>query len=166
MSQVLKLEFDPVNPEWVGFHFAHNERMLSHIQYGIKPASYRRWNPEKKRWEVHRNKFLASVGMGKRFFNHVDYSGLPEGFQILIVKFLKDHAGGSPGGPGAPQSEDPYQVLHLLPSAPWSVVQAVYKVLAFESHPDRGGDQNLFLRIDAAFHQLKRARESREVSSG
>lgn len=164
MSQVLKLEFDPIEPDWIGFRFAHNERFLNYIQYGIRPLSYRRWNPNKKRWDIHKNKFLPAVGMGKRFFNHVDYSLVPDPLQILIVKFLKEHSefyARAPWDPGGVEEADPYSVLHLLPTAPWRVVQAAYRALAFELHPDRGGDPAKFRVVDEAYRQLKARQEER-----
>ena len=165
MSQILKIEFDSTDPEWVGFRFAHNDRFLGYIQYGIRPLSYRRWNPNKKRWDIHKNKFLLAVGMGKRFFNHVDYSLVPDPLQILIVKFLNEHAdrfSRAPRDPEGVEEADPYLVLHLLPSAPWRAVQAVYRALAFELHPDRGGDPAKFRIIQEAFETLRSLHEHRK----
>lgn len=165
MTQVLKLEFDQEDQDWIGLRFSHNDRFLSYIQYNIKPASYRRWNPDKKRWDIHKRKLLVAVSMGKRFFDHVDYGSLPEELQILIVKHIKYHAGEFAGLHRSLEDEDPYRTLHLLPSAPWEVIQAAYKALAFLFHPDRGGDQDQFRNVDRAYQQLKKIRESQVVSN-
>lgn len=165
MSQVLKLEYSPEDQDWIGVRFSHNERFLSFIKYGLKPESYRRWNPDRRRWEVYCEKLLLVVSMGRRFFNHVDYSSLPERIQITIAKHAKEHADDCKKSIRTTDGENPYQVLHLLPSAPFELVQSAYKTLAFLSHPDKGGDKDQFQRIDAAYRQLKKLKESHQISS-
>lgn len=49
----------------------------------------------------------------------------------------------------------PYRVLGLLDGAPPALVKAAYKALAFEHHPDRGGDANRFILIRDAYEELK-----------
>jgi hypothetical protein len=49
---------------------------------------------------------------------------------------------------------DPYQTLHLLPSAPPEVVKAAYKALAMKLHPDHGGDTEAMQRINDAYRRL------------
>jgi curved DNA-binding protein CbpA len=52
---------------------------------------------------------------------------------------------------------DPYGVLHLLPSAPPSVVKAAYRALATAHHPDKnGGDVVAMQQINRAYSQLTR----------
>lgn len=50
--------------------------------------------------------------------------------------------------------EDPWAVLHLRPSAPPAIIQAVWRTLAKELHPDRGGDAEEFKRVKAAYEKL------------
>ncbi len=56
--------------------------------------------------------------------------------------------------PPRPKSIDPYQTLHLLPSAPPEVVRAAYKALAMKHHPDHGGDVGAMQRINDAYRRL------------
>lgn len=53
-----------------------------------------------------------------------------------------------------PSLTSDYAALHLLSSAPVSVVKAAYKALALEHHPDRGGDPETFSKITAAYTKL------------
>ena len=45
---------------------------------------------------------------------------------------------------------DSYAVLHLLPSAPESLVTAAYRILAKITHPDAGGNTAAMQRINKA----------------
>ncbi len=58
-----------------------------------------------------------------------------------------------------PTSADAFRELHLLPSAPASVVRAAYKALATEVHPDKpGGDTETMARVNSAFEFLSKPR--------
>jgi len=59
----------------------------------------------------------------------------------------------------APQTEDPskntlYGVLGVPPTASDSEIKAAYRKLAFDTHPDRGGDSELFKTITKAYETL------------
>ena len=54
-----------------------------------------------------------------------------------------------------PKAGDPYQTLHLLPSAPPEVVKAAYRALATLHHPDKpGGDGERMKVINDAYRRL------------
>jgi hypothetical protein len=53
-----------------------------------------------------------------------------------------------------PKNIDPYQTLHLLPSAPTELVKVAYRCLAQIHHPDKGGDEEQMKRLNAAFKML------------
>jgi hypothetical protein len=53
-----------------------------------------------------------------------------------------------------PKPVDPYQALHLLPSAPPELVKVAYRCLAQIHHPDKGGDTATMQRINDAFKML------------
>lgn len=48
----------------------------------------------------------------------------------------------------------PFSSLHLLPSAPEYVVKAVWKAMAVELHPDRGGDPEAFMKAKEAYNAI------------
>lgn len=50
--------------------------------------------------------------------------------------------------------DDPWAVLHLRPGAPRAIIDAVWKALAKELHPDRGGDEEQFKRVKSAYEKL------------
>lgn len=50
--------------------------------------------------------------------------------------------------------EDPWALLHLRPGAPQAIIKAVWKVMAAELHPDRGGDEAQFIKVKAAYEKL------------
>jgi hypothetical protein len=59
-----------------------------------------------------------------------------------------------PPPPPRQKAIDPYQTLHLLPSAPPEVVKAAYKALAMKLHPDHGGDEEKMKRLNTAYARL------------
>lgn len=94
--------------------------------------------------------------MGRRMFEHVDYSALPEDIQIQIVKRIKGETEARLNfSPQLTPASGPYAVLCVLPTAPWEVIEAAYKALAFMTHPDRGGAVEDFQRIQIAYETLK-----------
>lgn len=48
--------------------------------------------------------------------------------------------------------------LGVPPNAPWDVIEANYRALVRQHHPDAGGDPELFMAINAAYEQAMAAR--------
>jgi hypothetical protein len=53
-----------------------------------------------------------------------------------------------------PAPEQPWRVLGVSSHATVEEIKAAYRKLAFEHHPDRGGDQQQMARINAALDEL------------
>lgn len=49
---------------------------------------------------------------------------------------------------------DDWKELHLLPTASRKVIDAVYRALSQEYHPDAGGDPLAQVRLNAAYTRL------------
>src|SRR5579871_3798408 len=60
-----------------------------------------------------------------------------------------------------PAVEAAYRVLHLLPSAPPSLVSAAYRVLAQEQHPDHGGSNEAMAAINEAVKVVREHQHGR-----
>uniref|UniRef100_A0A3P8UTX3 SEC63 homolog, protein translocation regulator n=1 Tax=Cynoglossus semilaevis TaxID=244447 RepID=A0A3P8UTX3_CYNSE len=52
------------------------------------------------------------------------------------------------------QEYNPYEVLNLDPGASLSEIKKQYRVLSLKFHPDKGGDQDTFMRIAKAYNAL------------
>ncbi len=63
-----------------------------------------------------------------------------------------------PPPPPPPPNGGPYAVLGLDPRAPLSVVQAAWRALAKELHPDAGGTKEQFQKLEAAYSQILKER--------
>ena len=50
---------------------------------------------------------------------------------------------------------DPYSILGVDKNADDAEIKAAYRKLAKEHHPDRGGDNELFAKINAAYDSVK-----------
>jgi len=70
-----------------------------------------------------------------------------------------DAQGGPTADRGRPTGGDPYQVLHLLPSAPDEVVTVVYRTLARLNHPDCGGEHDAMLALNQAYDAIGGGRQ-------
>lgn len=55
---------------------------------------------------------------------------------------------------GVTPSEDPYVVMHLLPTASQAIIDAVFRTMAKELHPDAGGTSEAFMRLKTAYDKL------------
>lgn len=62
-------------------------------------------------------------------------------------------------------SDDPFAVLGLTPAASLAEVRAARRALAFDAHPDRGGDPQRMTRINAAFDRAVRQLTGRASGS-
>lgn len=50
--------------------------------------------------------------------------------------------------------DDPWALLYLRQGAPQAIIKAVWRELAKELHPDRGGDEEQFKKVKAAYERL------------
>jgi hypothetical protein len=90
------------------------------------------------------------IDIASRFYV-VDWSNLPGTWQMLIA-----------GGRAQPRRKpvvkvSPYSKLHLLDTAPLSVVKASYKSLLLEYHPDQNdgvGDQVKLNEVIDAYREI------------
>lgn len=109
------------------------------------PAYLRRFDPRSKHWYVKPDAY----GELENFLSdmYVDFAA-----QVRREDRRESHS--RPQAPPRAQVNDPYAVLHLLPSAPAEVIRAAYKAMALLCHPDRGGDTEMMQRVNAAYGRL------------
>lgn len=93
------------------------------------------------------------VGLAQKF-HQVDWGELPGAWQMLIV-------GGRSRNVATPEVvavvNSPYEVLHLLDTAPPLVVKAVYKALLLEYHPDQNngvGNKEKLNEVIVAYRKI------------
>ena len=51
--------------------------------------------------------------------------------------------------------QDPYSVLGVNPGATKDEVKKAFKKRAMETHPDRGGNEEEFKKVNEAYEQIK-----------
>ncbi len=100
----------------VEIEFPFNRSLVEALKVHI-PSSHREWNPERKVWIV----------------------AAP--WAHTAVRLLRDHfpdAAREPESRPTPirRSDEAYRALHVLPSAPACVIEAAYRALVREQHPD------------------------------
>ncbi|KAL2081787.1 hypothetical protein ACEWY4_021605 [Coilia grayii] len=52
------------------------------------------------------------------------------------------------------QEYNPFEILHLDPSATIAEIKKQYRVLSLKHHPDKGGDEATFMKISKAYYAL------------
>ena len=53
-------------------------------------------------------------------------------------------------------SDDPYVILGIHHKTPPDIIRAVYMAWVKNHHPDKGGDPELFKKVNVAYDQIKR----------
>lgn len=152
MKKVLKIDFD-LESDFGILHHPYSKRFVSYISQGIKPLTRRKYDPETKKWSVHSTRLPQVVVAGQRYFEHVDYSSLPEQLQIKVVQFVEQCKKEGPVE-YIYLKRRPHSILHVTTDAPPEVIKAAYKALAALYHPDHGGDAEHFMRIQEAYEEL------------
>ncbi len=104
------------------------------------PASSRTYDLDTKAWTVAPPYAGPALRLMRRVFGYVAESG--------------QTAHAAPPDP-IRQTDRDYAVLHLLPSAPPSLVEAAFRCLSKDLHPDRGGPHEAMVRLNAAVTALR-----------
>lgn len=124
---------------WAVLSGPMHPRLVSTVR-ALRPA-HREFDG--KSWRVHYAKLPLVTRLAQRLYHHVDWSALPPSWQVLAC-----------GGALPPTEEDPYAILHLLPSAPLEVARAAYRALALQAHPDHGGSAAEMQRLNGAIEAI------------
>jgi hypothetical protein len=130
------------------------QQMHEYIRFNIRPLSHRRY--EDGCWIVHLSHLIAVVALGEKY-GFVDYSALPDELQLNLVMGKSKTV--------IKSEYSPFAVMHLLPTAPSAIVDAVYRALAKIHHPDVGGDEETFKTIVEAYDRIKQSAE-RDTTKG
>ena len=95
---------------------------------------------------------------GRTCFAHIDYSGIPTRYEKALDKLLAERSEVT-GVQIFSEEQALYAQLHILPSAPDSLVKVAYKCLAGEYHPDKGGNAEKFIELNDAYTHILEIRE-------
>jgi hypothetical protein len=113
------------------------------------PASNRVYVPDRKTWRVDadaHDELRAWLAYARATFN--------ARIELLDGEYQDPERERTPPKRSRPKPVDPYQALHLLPTAPPELVKVAYRCLAQIHHPDHGGDTAAMQRINDAFKML------------
>ena len=58
------------------------------------------------------------------------------------------------------EARDPYEILGIRPDAPEAVIEASYRGLAKERHPDKGGTAEAFKELQDAYERITKERKA------
>ena len=116
----------------------------------------RTWDKNNNCWVVTPEVLPEVISYSRHLFNHIESSSIPVRYQTVVQEALQGKINTkntkSKTSFSSPVKDvSPYKVLYITPDAPKFIVKAVYKALAFEYHPDRGGDSERFQELAEAY---------------
>jgi hypothetical protein len=95
-------------------------------------------------------------------FSQIDLNSLPETIRSQVLENMKKSSSSlASSSSGLAQA---YELLYLREGAPMSVAKVVYHFLASQTHPDKGGDPEEFLKINDAWQRIEKANVNRTDS--
>ncbi len=139
--------------------FPYDPMFISNLKDRV-PVGCREWRPERRAWWVHALYAPRVIDMMRAWWPDVE----------VIRPGQRTSTEGArrywtPPPPPPPRRDDPYQVLHLLPSAPVELVEAAGRTLAKLCHPDTKPEGERALAtvqmqaINAAVDRVRRLRQ-------
>lgn len=129
------------------------------LRDAIEPSS-RFWDGQLKSWMIS-YAVLRRVVCFARKQSSIDYSALAIEWQYMIAGACRAEDSGRPVIISkSDELRRAYETLHLLPSAPGSVVRIVFKTLALRAHPDRGGSTSQMAAINTAYDLICKSYKS------
>lgn len=153
----MHLELTQEAPCWVVVNGAAG-RMIASIKAGVRPHSFRKWDPATQTWAVHYRWLSWVVTVARGLGCTLDWSALPDAWQMLAV--------GAQEAPGATLEDghvqtpsNPHEALYVAEDAPVEVVKAAYRALVHKYHPDQGGNEADFRRVDEAYRAVMKLRQ-------
>jgi len=111
---------------------------IDELKYTV-PAKYRIWEPQKKVWLIDSYYVDEVRELVDEYF--------PDAETIDLAR-----AAIARRTPGAPQWA---RTLFVQPNAPKAVIEAAYKALSKQYHPDLGGSEQLMKQLNNAIEQAR-----------
>ncbi|MDQ3694291.1 MAG: hypothetical protein M3464_11775 [Chloroflexota bacterium] len=123
----------------VTVHFPYDKQFIERLKDTV-PARYRTYCPPAKAWTVHEPYRDRVIAMLVQWFPDVRWRRRTESRPAPTPIRALDQA---------------FADLHLLPSAPPTLVEAAFRTMAKTAHPDKGGNEELMRRLNAAVETLR-----------
>lgn len=144
------------NNNWACFN-VNNPSFISVLKVAIKPSSYRLYDHNNGCWKIHWSKIPDLVTIAKRFNYYVDWSGLPDEWQVYI-------AGGRINSSYCNEvdEKDYYSVLFVTDDAPIEVIRSAYEALASKYHPDHNNGEGDVEKLKDVMEAYKKILEIRK----
>jgi len=132
-----------------------NKALVEFLRYSVK-QSLRYY--EEGAWYIHVSQALSLSQLAYATQGQLNYAALPADIQMRIAEEKVYWRRGSPTPEwraleGVSKAQA-YEQLYLTPDAPEEVVKAVWRTLAKMHHPDRGGDEETFKKLQEAYEKV------------
>lgn len=124
------------------------------LEYLRRSVPKTHWHREEDTWYVDLKYVVPVAQIQIASGGVLDPSELPDYERKQVEEYAAKHRTKSV----STITGDAYAVLHLLPNAPRVIVDAAWKALAREHHPDRGGDIDVFKQYQAAYDRIVKGR--------
>jgi hypothetical protein len=124
----------------VDLNFPYHAGLVSRLKSEI-PAYARTYDPLSKTWTVHASYAARAVALMRASF-------------LVVTEYGDDRSAPPPPQPIRQKDQD-FAVLHLLPSAPPALIEAAFRCLSKELHPDRGGQHEAMIQLNETMSALR-----------
>jgi hypothetical protein len=144
---------------------------VASLKEGI-PYGYRSFDGESKSWTVYEPYIEDGIALALEAFDEMEELYSESAVEREVAQAFQKHIcpTSSPASHGTGeclrrvQSLYPHETaLHVMPAAPFAVIQAAYRALAKMLHPDRSGGSSHQAMVDVnrAYEALERQQEVR-----
>ena len=129
----------------------YHVEFIEDLKYDV-PAHARQWHKDKRLWSV---SIFYRRPVVKLLIKHFgEYETIDPADMGLSSQRQRQEQSAPP--PRKPTLFDSYAALYLVPNTPIEIVTVMYRYLAKQHHPDRGGDTATMQRINAAYEAIKK----------
>ena len=132
--------------DWFVLEASGRNVSLFQKQIFLVPVHYRKKVPGGI-FSVHKDYVIQLLEVGYRLFKDVDLTSLPEDVKHKCESFVSIEESNAP--------KSSFSVLFLTEDVPRFLLDAVFRILAKQCHPDVGGDPEKFKLYREAYNECK-----------
>lgn len=148
------LILEKTGANWVKLIGPPNKSFISYLKYSIRPATDRFYSADTRVWSIMWKQLPHVVVAARRYYAAVDYSNLPESWQLYIAGAKVGYKEETDTKIITTEKQNPFEVLFVTENAPMEVIKAAYKALATKYHPDAGGNETDMSNLNLAYAEI------------
>lgn len=114
----------------------------------LLPRHKRYYNPEDKTWETHPEYLEEVIALARRYYTNV----LVDEFEAFEAQEEEPRSKGKAEPKAEPKNGDPWMAIKQFMTK--DAYKSLFRLLAKEHHPDKGGDGEKMKAVNTLFEKL------------